>query len=667
MMEKATPDKRKPLEERIVQQWHEVQARKDTDGLRQFVALFGPVSGVGHEARFQLAERLIEERTFLEAELHLLQLRRLEDPRLAGRAVEALARLMMQKGLLEDAAYWYRLLGREFAQVIVRANKTGGDFFNEMAADKRLLAYLDEPHSAWGNVRLKAKEVASTNQGAQPPAFSLGFEPEGEMLPFFERNRLVMQNNSQVKLVDRLTNEERWSQEVMRSNNFLYNNYNGYTPSIRYPYRVQGHLIVLNVGLTVYGFDPVDHKKLWEQNLYGSGVFNQNPQPMPDGNGNLQLTFADGFFHRLGQTGPAEASYVCMNTREGLKALDPIKGTVLWTKSGVPQRTRIFGDDQHAYLVEVRADGGAGASMALRARDGVAVKVPEFASLFPKHIRILGRNLLLKETGPRGDTVLRLYDVHTGKDLWTQSFKSPAVVLRSEDPYLVGAIEPANEGKVTILDLRTKKELLVTKIDAKYLDKVQEVHLLDDPERFYLAISKTANPAVNNPWGGPGGPFPNVLPGLRCVMANGRILAFNKATREFEWHQETPDQMLIVDQFRELPVLLLTALQQRPNVVGGLNRGGAPTAVARSIEKRTGKLLFDKEYANRNTGNQFHTIKADVQAGTVELIGYNMKIVHYTEGSSAGKEEGTKTGPIGPVEPPNVPRIPKSAPGGAKR
>src|SRR5262249_60832853 len=110
MVARATAEQRKPLEELIGQQWQKVQAEKNTQELRRFVAVFGSLFTVGKEARLRLAERLLEENAFLEAELHLLQLRRQDDPQLAARAVEALARLMIHKNLLEDAAYWYRVL-----------------------------------------------------------------------------------------------------------------------------------------------------------------------------------------------------------------------------------------------------------------------------------------------------------------------------------------------------------------------------------------------------------------------------------------------------------------------------------------------------------------------------------------------------------------------------
>src|SRR5262249_35003703 len=160
----------------------------------------------------------------LEAELHLLQLRRQDDPQLATRAVEALARLMIHKNLLEDAAYWYRVLGTEFTKVVVRDGKTGADFLNDLATDKRLLANFDEPRPPWGNARLKGKEVYGSFGTQQTHVF----EPDGEVLPFFQRHRLVVQNQTQVRLLDRSTNEVRYSEDLPRNTNTGYFYNNGY-------------------------------------------------------------------------------------------------------------------------------------------------------------------------------------------------------------------------------------------------------------------------------------------------------------------------------------------------------------------------------------------------------------------------------------------------------
>jgi hypothetical protein len=46
----------------------------------------------------------------------------------------------------------------------------------------------------------------------------------------------------------------------------------------------------------------------------------------------------------------------------------------------------------------------------------------------------------------------------------------------------------------------------------------------------------------------------------------------------------------------------------------------------KSIDKRTGKLLYDNE--NTPNGMNFHSLTIDPRAGRVEFTGYQMKLVH---------------------------------------
>ena len=123
---------------------------------------------------------------------------------------------------------------------------------------------------------------------------------------------------------------------------------------------------------------------------------------MQDQDGCLEIIYPDGFRQKVGRSGPVEASYVCLQTRQGLVALDPLKGTTLWTRTDLSPQTQIFGDDKHVYLVEVRENGTVGTGRALRAQDGVSVNVPDFAPLYKQRLRTLGRNLLLTETDAAG-------------------------------------------------------------------------------------------------------------------------------------------------------------------------------------------------------------------------------------------------------------------------
>ena len=109
--------------------------------LRKFVSLFGSPFTVGKEARLQLAERLMEDtevNSLLEAEQQLTSCAAASEDRRrspAGRS-RRWPGLNTRKGLLEDAAYYYELLNREYAKVMIRDGKTGADIYNDLATEQ---------------------------------------------------------------------------------------------------------------------------------------------------------------------------------------------------------------------------------------------------------------------------------------------------------------------------------------------------------------------------------------------------------------------------------------------------------------------------------------------------------------------------------------------------
>src|SRR5262249_35477531 len=61
----------------------------------------------------------------------------------------------------------------------------------------------------------------------------------------------------------------------------------------------------------------------------------------------------------------------------------------------------------------------------------------------------------------------------------------------------------------------------------------------------------------------------------------------------------------------------------------GLNRINQHVVKIKSINKTNGKLLFDKQL-NPNINN-FHALVSDPKAGTIDLIGFNLKVRHTLE------------------------------------
>jgi outer membrane protein assembly factor BamB len=420
----------------------------------------------------------------------------------------------------------------------------------------------------------------------------------------------------------------------------------------RFPYRTLGHLVVLPVGSMVYGIDPVNHRVLWRHNLAaqsgGPTAANPSPPTGPQGqqqplvdprDGSVLVVYPDGWAQRLGTTGPLEGQVIYAQVRDTLTALDPLTGRTLWSRSDVTSRNRfIFADEEHVFVVELDNGNNPHASRIFRSADGISVKAPDFSALFQKRLHVFGRCLLLSESGTANTVTLRLYDPLTGQDLWKHAYPSRSLVARSEDPRFTGVVEP--DGNVHVIDLKTRKEVMTGKLaePAKDLLNVQTIHLLTDDKNFYFTCQA---PMEGNNFNR-SGLLSNVNTqlGMRTVLVNGMIYAFNRGSGEAEWYLHVKNQMLLLDQFQELPVVLLTArhqeLRNHPN--GG--QQWVQIVSAMSIEKRSGSVLFEDEKLKNATN--FWGVRVDARAGTVDFLSPNQKIAHFPKAIDAGK--AAKTG-----------------------
>jgi outer membrane protein assembly factor BamB len=646
MMAKARPEHREPLEKLIRSRWEKVRGTNDLDELRGFVRLFGPVCDAGKEARLELVERLIEQKDnagadkspLLEAEMELNHFRNgHESPELAARATEALARLYTRRGLLEDAAYCYRKLGTTYANIKVRDGKTGRDIYNDTATDKRLLPHLDEPDRTGAFGKLQGK----VERGGEPISTQVfHFEHNGEPLPFFHRHTVGLRlDNHQLRLTDRLTGEDRWQHELTRTQFSALANANGQGNTLHFPYRTLGHLVVLPVGHMVFGIDPVNQKVLWEKNLATLGNSSGLNAPaaaapvptqffMDPHDNSLQVLYQDGWIQRLGQTGPLEGPAFCIQTRETLSAIDPLDGRTLWSRMDVNPHNFLFADDEYVFVVELDSNDNNNPAVtgtrAFRLSDGISVKVPDFAAAYQKRRQLVGRHILTAENDPKTATVtLRLYDVLTGQDLWKAAYPARSILLQSDDPAFTGAVEP--NGTVHVVDLRSLKEVLTSKLadPAADLLNVQAVHLLADKANFYLALNTPVDPNVIRVGVLQSNLLPNI--GMRAVPVNGMLYAFERASGEIAWFVPAKHQMIGLDQFRDLPIVLLTSRHQKwENAFGRMQMSQVVAALA--IDKTTGKVTLKED--NIPGATPFHALRVNPRARTIELIGNNVKLIH---------------------------------------
>lgn len=692
MMETAQPEQRQPLEEQIAQEWQGVKATQQLDAIRSFVAMFDLPVSVGREARLHLADAIIEKgdrSAFLEAQLNLLQLCGSaygNDPAIGGRALEALARLEIRKGsgeAMQEAARLYRQLGDTFGNAIIRDGQSAKKLVNDLASDKRFLLYLDRTGSSWGQGPIKVRELPAGAFDGNLLGFL--FQPEGELSPATASLRLMLdyhsnQNDPALRLIDLASGKVRWSQNLgLVQNNYMYFNFlrqqtqnnPTYAPNARFRlFHVKGQLAVVQVGTMIYAMalgSSVDSPRLlWSHSLI-DGNINQGGMVIPqqvmlDADGNLQIIMWNQMNGQrtvmpLGHIGSVQASYVALVKNKKLVVLDPLRGTELWSKTDVEPETRVFGDDQFIYLVDVNGSNATG-GRALRASDGSLVEVPDFSIHYQHRLRVRGRHILAA-TPLAAETVLRLHDARTGRDVWKKSFAPRSTVVQTENPDLTGIIEP--DGTLTALEVSTGKELLRTsvlqyRISKEDVNNLQDPLLLEDDDHFYLALNQPIDASVV----GGGVLANNFANGIRCARVNGWFCAFHRADGqgtengqpvtwkkgEMRWHSYAPisNQLIVLEQFRELPVLLFT-VRYHELFKGGVG-GSRWVSVTQSINKLDGRMVYDPLTPRVTNGMapQFFTFKVNRQAGTIDMIGSTTILQHYLDD---GRKQSSDARPAG--------------------
>ena len=633
MIRNATdPAARKPLEDRVRADWAAVRGANDLGRLREFVQVFGPYFPVGREAQLLLAEQLLQTNNAddaREAQVQLMQLwATADDDPTVARAIEALARVMTRRGMVEDAVGLYSRLGTRYADVLVRDGKTGADIYGELVTDKRLLPYLEPARGS----TFSSYDVKFDKDRASRPVVQQSFtiEPDGDLFPFFARHQLTMEMSRTggtepwvLRVTDRVTGED-WCKFPDLSMILGQNGFNRGPPSYRVA-QASGHLLLMNIGQYAYCFDLAEKRELWRYDLFENNFQDpqQQPQAQPPEPGQdpdeLVVRYPDGWTLRLGRSAVVQPNFVCLVTRDGLVAVDPYTKDTLWRRTNVSTKAQVFGDARHLFLVETTAAGTT--AKVLRAVDGSVIDgTPDFAGLYagPERIAVLGRHILLNQGGGDGPRTLRLYDPLTGDDVWSREYPATAVMISSSDPTVTGCL--ARDGSFELVRADTGGRVFEGRLDAARLQDhlfeggefaVVDPFALMDAGQVYLFLNRKMSDLNMQNRG--------AYTMVRVRPVNGVAYGFDRATGERLWFYDGPfdDQLLILERFDELPVLVAAAQVVRD--------GGRRTEYSVVVlDKQTHRLRKRESFPPNGV---FMSMYTDPTTNAVVLWRHDMKLV----------------------------------------
>lgn len=617
----AKPEDRQLLDAEIARRWEAVRNGESLDGLRRFVSLYGSITAAGTSARLELAGRLIhtgdpDDLTEAERLLGVLcysSLHRRQDPAAGARAVDMMVTVCVRRGQFENAVGFYRQLGEEFADVVVRDGLTGRQLFDELITDKRFAPYVDTPTAVWPGP-LSARE----QEGMFPPGrdTSLTLEPHGELLPVFQRNRIVLEPRSDgsghwwLKLIDRATGEERWRVPNLLASPNPYNSQN-----IQPFAFARGQQLIVQINGVVHAFDLNERRKVWDYQL----LKDQNPaHPYMLGPDGMTVVTPDQRSFNVGRVALAEASYVCLQTREGLVVVDPERPgpSVMWVKGGVSPKAQVFGDDAHVFVVDAEAGAGKPKCLALRSQDGaVEPGVPDFSQQFARKIGQVGRRLLIRDSGGKS---VALFDPLSGKEVWRREFAERSV-LAQDVPGLLAVVEPG--GLFTLLNAATGELKFTSRFEPEHVEKLQEVTLLVDRDHYFVALNQAADAGLS---------WSTATLGSGLVKVNGSVYALSRRTGKKEWSCDfLQHQYLLTEQLADMPVLVFASSYNRSSANQTPERQAVKVT---AVVKSSGKLLYDKDLPQ---SSPFFAMRCKPAEGRIELERSDRRIIFLTRDAAS--------------------------------
>src|SRR5207302_134659 len=111
---------------------------------------------------------------------------------------------------------YYRQLAREYPKDRVRDELTGQEVFDHLAADKRLLPFLEDHSPVSESSPLAYRELGGQSSSYLQQNIVSVLHPEGAPSPFMSRHRLLLEagansaNPARVRLEELASGKTRW-------------------------------------------------------------------------------------------------------------------------------------------------------------------------------------------------------------------------------------------------------------------------------------------------------------------------------------------------------------------------------------------------------------------------------------------------------------------------
>lgn len=515
-------------------------AARDSAALQRLIRLCGD-SRTADEVRLQLAQLLISQGSWQQAELVLLNCREGRVSETTGQATGLLAELWSRQGLHHEAARLLAELATQFGDIHVTPAQTGTAWLAALPRESPVFeAYRRLTPPVWSGADVRIVENRVSNDALQAAYNGNGVQnlatPRQSPFDLFDKGRGAA---GVFSVVDRHSGLE-YPETIQVPGRFFYpvSTQSGYLQHAHV-----GHFFPLGGTGTFYGISLLERKVLWTT---------------------TQLELAG--LRDVVRVGPAGAGFCTFQFRQHLYVVDPLSGRVLWQRDDIEAAAGLMSEPYLGIIGDERAlvvfasnganytvyDTGCGAEL----RRGRLDIQPR------QQRRAIGRKLFHYSMAGNARR-LRVWDALTDQFVWDEPAHqiAEASVLEGVPPgtKIVTFVRDTDEvafvttdGRIRVVDLVAGQTRVDVAVDPQVLDNLSFLRAFRDHERYYFNLQRTWPPGKAPSV--PGNPISDAA--IATVQVEGDLCAVDRRTQKMLWHRSLGKRSLLHLPDLPLPVLV---------------------------------------------------------------------------------------------------------------
>jgi outer membrane protein assembly factor BamB len=580
----ASEGDRQRLQQRLSERLERCLRSGSLAAARRFVDVYG-FHPAADRVRLVLVERLLKERSLLEAELRAGDLLLSADPGYQAAGLAGLASAYREAQRDNLFANRRQELAKLLSEHPLASEHPAAALVASLGDQQPLPKSLRLDH--WPGGKLTKIDGNIDPNRARPYMNNFNISLTEMTGPAAEGVRALYDPSQQaLQVIDSLG--KTIAQAPIRRSDGIYRR------SYSIPYsglvgRTVGHIVVVHTGGEVIAIDALRPNRataepiLWRGEIVsvdptmGNTAYPQLRQVANPVIGNRMMAF-DSSGQTNYQPGPVTPNGVVYQRSRQLTCVDPVTGATLWERNGVPAACELFGDEELVFAVPPNTNEALVFSMVDGAQLGTRT-VPKPTS----RLVTSGRRVLAWEQV--GNSLrLRLTDAWSeGEDLWKLETTTGAKgqIIEGDEFALL-----ETTGKLTVISLHSGQ----VKITANLIpeEHVNSVHVLRSQEQYTVLVNQPVAESVpglmTTPLSGGGQPG---------QQAHGRVYALDRQTGKPRW--QTPafigQHGLPWDQPVDSPLMVFIRNRRAAN-------NGNWTAELLCLDKRDGSIAFEGDIAS---------------------------------------------------------------------